>query len=120
MNANTSESMSIGNTVANLIVDKLQPDYSTLRAEIESHQFVSMKFHVRWCASWHKILFTTDYHAIVQEVLLTSGHTRFRTYKLELSDWSNKFRGWIDEEHERYYDVLDSWNRGMGQYGANV
>ncbi len=111
--------MSLESTVASLIVDKLQPDYSTLRAEIERHQFVSMNFHTPDYVHWYKVLFTTDYYAIVQQVLLDVGYTRFRTYKIALSaEWDDKFVGWIDEEHERYYDVLDSWNEGMGMYGA--
>ena len=120
MSAKTSESMSLQNTVANLIVQKLQPDYTSLRTEIESHEFVLMTTTSQRPPMWTKVLFTTDYDVIIQEVLLVVGATRFLTHKMPLSGWDTHFGEWIDKGHDRYYDVLDSWDQGMGMYGAAV
>ena len=126
--------MSVENLVANLIVEKLQPDFTALRDEIATHQFVHMKLNLDMdidAPTWAKVLFTTSESAIVQEVELTFDQTRFKTYNIAFgTEWTNKFVNWIDPDpspdndypspDNDYPIVLDCWERGMGMYGANV
>ena len=116
--------MSVENLVANLIVEKLQPDFTALRDEIAKHKFVHMKLNLDEAfdaPTWAKVLFTTSESAIVQEVELTFDQTRFVTFNVAFgAEWDKCFVNWIDEDHSRFRDVLDCWERGMGMYGANV
>ena len=111
--------MSLDKCLADLIVEQMQPDYTAIREEIQRHPFVIMK--LTRCNHWYKVLFTTDYFAIVQELELTVGHSRFKTYKIAFGDeWNTKFREWMDLDQDRYEDALNCWQRGMGMYGARV
>ena len=121
--------MSLESCVADLIVEQMQPDYTVLREEIESHHFVSMMLHL---GTWHpvtkkenvrpkkgRVLFTTDYFAIVQELEMTVEHTRFKTWKIALGqEWNEKFLEWIDVEHARFSECVAEWEDGMRMYGG--
>ena len=96
------------------------PDYSEKRAEIESHTFVTMKLPGDRVPHWYKVLFTTSDTAVVQEVLMTWDQTRFVVTPIPLSEWDTKFVEWIDEDHQRFWEVDESWQQGARQYGANV
>ena len=96
----------------------VQPDYTQKREEIEAHEFVCLdvKGGIRNKGDWCKILFTTSDTAIVQEIELTHGHTRFQVFKVHLSEWDTKFVEWLDND----WIVQDCSQRGMRMYGARV
>ena len=106
------------------------PDYSSLRAEIEEHEYVSMRLTLGTYDEdtgrefrgpcWVKVLFVLQNCAIVQEVEMSASVYRFKTYKVMFGDeWTNKFHEWIDQgEHPRFHDVNAAWFDGMAMYGA--
>ena len=117
--------------LAKRVSEIVYPDFSQLRDEIEQHEFVSMRLGLGTynpdngnefnLPGWSKVLFVLPNCAIVQEVCLTWNVTRFKTHKILFGEeWENKFHEWIDEDHPRYEDCLDSWDEGMREYGADV
>jgi hypothetical protein len=117
--------------LAKYIKEIVYPDFSELREEIGKHEFVSMRIDLGTndpdtgdeftLPSWTKVLFVLPNCAIVQEVCLTWTATRFKTHKIMYGEeWESKFHGWIDADHPRHQDCLDSWEEGMREYGADI
>ena len=112
--------MSVENIVANLIVEKLQPDFTALREEIATHKFMYMRLNLDTAIvapKFAKVLFTTSESAVVQEVELTCGRTRFMTYNIAFGEeWEKKFVNWIDPDNDSYEVISDCWQCGMRMY----
>jgi hypothetical protein len=117
--------------LAKYIKEIVHPDYCELREEIGKHEFLSMRLGLGTynpdtgdefaLPNWTKVLFILQDCVIVQEVSLTWNVTRFKTHKLMLGEeWQSKFHEWIDADHPRYQDCLDSWEEGMREYGADI
>ena len=103
--------------VSNLLLEYVtSPDYSEKRDKIDAHEFVHLKVNGGIRGTWCVILFTTSDTAIVQQIELTCGHTRFRVFKVHLSDWDLKFVEWLDDN----LVVRDCYEKGMRMYGARV
>lgn len=112
-----SKQFCVNAVIAEVLKDYVvQPDYSEKLEEIQGHEFVSLKVKGGTRGDWCKILFTTTDTAVVQEVELTWGHTRFQVFKVELKDWDTLFEGWLDDD----LVVLDCYENGMRMYGARV
>ncbi len=121
----------IATCVSKMIKETVFPEYKELRAEIAKHPFLSMRLNLGTynpetgdefnAEVWSKILFVLPDCVIVQEVLLTWNATRFKTFKINFGEeWDSKFVEFIDEDHDRYSDVLESWDEGMREYGAEI
>ncbi len=121
----------IATCVSKLIKETVFPEYKELRAEIAKHPFLSMRLNLGMfnpetgdelnAGVWSKVLFALSDCAIVQEVLLTWNVTRFKIYKISFGDeWDSKFVEFIDEDHDRYDDIHESWEEGMREYGAGI
>ena len=112
----------INSVVSKIVKDYIQaPDYSALREEIGNHAYAHLQREEdKFCPQWYVILFTTSESAIVQEVLLTCGYTRFRVSKIHLSKWAAVFKNWIDVDHECYFACNNEYEKGMRAFGAEV
>ena len=106
------------NCLAKIIVETIKPDYSKLVAEIRKHEFLVTKSDPdsQWTPRWHKILFVTSDTCVVQEVEKTWNLTRFKTFGIHLSEWERFFGGWIDADHDRYFDCKMCWADGYEMY----
>ena len=114
-----SKQFCVNAVVSNLLRDYVTPrDFTQKREEIEAHKLVriDVKGGTRNKGDWCKILFTTSDTAIVQEIELTWGHTRFQVFKVHLSEWDAKFVEWLDDD----WAVRDCNEEGMRMYGARV
>ena len=110
-------SFCVNTVISSLLRDyAIQPDYSELREQLEGHEYVSLKVKGGTRGDWCKILFTTSDTAVVQEVELTCGHTRFQVFKVDLSEWDTKFVEWLDND----WIVRDCGERGMRMYEAQI
>ena len=113
----SNKQFSVNAVVSSLLLEYVvQPDYSEKREEIEAHELVRIKVKGKTRGNWCKILFTTSDTAIVQELELTHGFTRFQVFKVNLSEWDAKFVEWLDDD----WAVRDCNEEGMRMYGARV
>ena len=117
----SGKDFSVNAVVSSLLRDYLAvPDYSAKKAEVEAHQFVTLKLCAEECGRWFRIQFVTSDTAVVQSILMRFDETRFCVKQIPLAEWDSKFVEWIDADHHRFYDVEDSWFAGLQEYGADV
>jgi hypothetical protein len=119
--SSTMSQFCVNSVVAKIVKDYIQvPDYSALREEIGNHTYASLQLPEDKIPYWFVLLFVTSDCAIVQEVMLHCGCTRFRVKKIQLSDWEAVFKHWIDEEHGSYWACNREYQNGMRSFGASV
>ena len=112
--------------VAKIVKVCLQgPDFSALKKELRSHEFVRLYWEVvrglretptdSNRANVKKILFVNERSVIVQDVELSADCTRFETHKILLQDWEKCFESWLTDPD----DILGMrfcWNDGIEMY----
>ena len=92
----------------------------TLREELKTHEFVSLRGlylpRAQEVGSWYKIKFVCEDSVIVEELELNAGETRFLSHKIYLKDWQNHFVYWMDPSHARFEDARLCWEDGVEMY----
>ena len=117
--------MDQANIIASIVKECLQgPDFSKLKKEILTHEFVSVYWEVikgiriekrKNYTNTKKILFVTDRSVIVQDVELSCGSSRFVTYQIYLKDWEKVFASWISSSGMKSA-MRECWERGIYMY----
>ena len=112
--------MDQANIIASIVKECLQgPDFSKLKKEILTHEFVSVYWEVikgirtekrKNYTNTKKILFVTDRSVIVQDVELQCGSSRFVTYQIYLKDWEKVFALDFLREEVGYASLLGGRN----------
>ena len=120
-------SFDINECIARVIAHTIRPDYTSLIAEINQHEFVAMRFSLGTfdpetgaeytATSWGKVLFTLEDCCILESLERIWNSTRFKTYKIKYDgEWETRFVEYIDPGHPRYEDASLCWEEGMFMY----
>jgi hypothetical protein len=109
----------VNTVVAKLLKDYVQtPNYEELREKIVKHKYAQLKLSGDKIPFWYALLHLTSDCAIVQDVLLRVGGTRFSTHVVKFADWEDVFVEWIDKDD--YWNCHYEFQNGMRSWGADI
>ena len=127
------------NCLAKYIHEISHPDFSELKADLEQVEFVIMKMYPDEFMTHPetgeqvnvsvperlKVLYVLDNCAILQELHLNEGDTRYKTFRVMFGhEWDTMFKGWItpvNQEYDgEYQECVDSWKNGICEYGFEL